>query len=41
MAKPEELEDKRELDGIKLIPNGMDVADMEWDLVAGLVRRSK
>lgn len=41
MARPEAMEDdKRGLDGIKLILNGQDVADVERDLAAGVVRRS-
>jgi hypothetical protein len=41
MASPEaNEEDKRGLDGIKKILNGRDVADVERDLAAGVVRKS-
>ncbi len=41
MARPEATEeDKRGLDGIRLILNGRDVADVERDLAAGVVRKS-
>ena len=41
MARPEASEeDKRGLDGIKLILNGRDAADVERDLAAGVVRKS-
>ena len=33
-------EDKRGLDGIRLILNGRDVADVERDLAVGVVRKS-
>ena len=33
-------EDKRGLDGIRLILNGRDAVDVERDLAAGLVRKS-
>ena len=41
MVRPEATEeDKRGLDGIRLILNGRDVADVERDLAAGVVRKS-
>ena len=41
MARPEATEeDKRGLDGIRLILNGRDVVDVERDLAAGVVRKS-
>ena len=41
MARPEATEeDKKVLDGIKLILNGRDVADVERDLADGVVRKS-
>ena len=41
MVRPEATEeDKRGLDGIRLILNGRDVADVERDLASGVVRRS-
>lgn len=41
MARPEATEEeKRGLDGIKLILNGRDAADVERDLAAGVVRKS-
>ena len=41
MAWPEATEeDKRGLDGIRLILNGRDAADVERDLAAGAVRKS-
>ena len=41
MARPEATEEaKRGLDGIRLILNGRDVADVERDLAAGVVRKS-
>lgn len=41
MARPEATEDdKRGLDGIRLILNGRDVSDVECDLAAGVVRKS-
>ena len=41
MARPEATEgDKRGLDGIRLILNGRDAADVERDLAAGVVRKS-
>ena len=41
MARPEATEeDKRGLDGIRLILNGQDAADVERDLAAGVVRKS-
>ena len=41
MASPEATEeDKRGLDAIKLILDGRDVADVERDLAAGVVRKS-
>ncbi len=41
MARPEATEDdKRGLDGIKLILNGRDTADVERDLAAGAVWKS-
>ena len=41
MARTDATEgDKRGLDGIKLILNGRDVADVERDLAAGVVRKS-
>lgn len=33
-------EEKRGLDDIRLILNGQDAADVEWDLAAGVVKRS-
>ena len=40
MARPDATEeDKRGLDGIKLILNGLDAADAERDLAAGVVRK--
>ena len=41
MARPEATEeDKRGLEGIRLILNGRDAADVERDLAAGVVRKS-
>ena len=41
MARPEATdEDKRGLEGIRLILNGRDAADVEWDLAAGVVKKS-
>lgn len=41
MARPEATEeDKRGLEGIRLILNGRDAADVERDLAAGAVRKS-
>ena len=41
MASPEaNEEDKRGLDGIKMILNGRDAADVERNLAAGVVKRS-
>ena len=41
MVRPEATEeDKRGLDGIRLILNGRDAADVERDLAAGAVRKS-
>ena len=41
MVRPEATEeDKRGLDGIKLILNGQDAADVERDLAVGIVRKS-
>ena len=41
MARPEATEeDKRGLDGVGLILNGRDVADVERDLAAGVVKKS-
>lgn len=41
MARPEATEDdKRGLDGIRLVLNGRDVADVERDLAGGVVRKS-
>lgn len=41
MARSEVTEeDKRGLDGIKMILNGRDAADVERDLAAGVVKRS-
>lgn len=41
MASPEATEeDKRGLEGIKMILSGRDVADVERDLAAGVVSRS-
>ncbi len=41
MARPEATEeDKKGLDGIRLILNGRDVADVERDLASGVVRKS-
>ena len=41
MARPEATEeDKRGLEDIRLILNGRDVADVERDLAAGVVRKS-
>ena len=41
LARPEATEeDKRGLDGIRLILNGRDVVDVERDLAAGVVRKS-
>ena len=41
MARPEATEDdKRGLEGIRLILNGLDAADVERDLAAGVVRKS-
>lgn len=41
MVRPEATEeDKRGLDGIRLILNGRDAADVERDLASGVVRRS-
>lgn len=41
MARPEATEeDKRGLDGIRLILNGRDAVDVERDLAAGVVRKS-
>ena len=41
MARPgANEEDKRGLDGIRLILNGRDAADVERDLAAGVVRKS-
>ena len=41
MARPEATEeDKRELDGIKLILNGRDAVDVERDLADGVVRKN-
>ena len=41
MARPEATEeDKRGLDGIKLILNSRDAVDVEQDLAAGVVRKS-
>ena len=41
MVRPEATEeDKRGLEGIRLILNGRDVADVERDLAAGVVRKS-
>ena len=41
MARPEATEeDKRGLEGIRLILNGRAVADVERDLAAGVVRKS-
>ncbi len=41
MVRPEATEeDKRGLDGIRLILNGRDAADVERDLASGFVRRS-
>ena len=41
MARPEASEeDKKGLDGIKLILSGRDAADVERDLAAGIVRKS-
>lgn len=41
LARPEATEeDKKGLDGIKLILNGRDAADVERDLAAGVVKKS-
>ena len=41
MARPEvKEEDKRGLESLRLILNGRDVADVERDLAAGVVRKS-
>lgn len=41
MAKPEATEeDKKGLDGIRLILNGRDATDVERDLAAGVVKKS-
>ena len=41
MARPEATEaDKRVLEGLRLILNGRDAADVERDLAAGVVRKS-
>lgn len=41
MARPEATEeDKKGLDGIRLILDGRDAADVERDLAAGVVRKS-
>lgn len=41
MARPEATdEDKCGLEGVKLILNGQDVADVERDLAAGVVKKS-
>ena len=41
ISRPEATEeDKRGLDGIKMILNGQDAAEVERDLAAGIVRKS-
>lgn len=41
MARQEATEaDKRVLESLSLILNGQDAADVEWDLAAGVVKRS-
>ena len=41
MARPEASEeDKKALEGIKMILNGRDAQDVGWDLAAGVVRKS-
>lgn len=41
MARSEATEaDKRVLESFRLILNGQDAADVEWDLAAGVVKRS-
>lgn len=41
ISRPEATEEnKRGLDGIKMILNGQDAADVERDLAAGIVRKS-
>ena len=41
MARPEASEeDKKALEGIKMMLNGRDALDVDWDLAAGVVRKS-